>query len=257
MIKPCPVCDEPFDTTRTNGGNPYKTCSTKCSYALRGRQKRRGKSYPCVVCGALTYRAPSDDVRRHPAIYCSPKCYQQGRSVGYTPRVVTRPYVMKKQYDRKAAAAKRWATRRLRGNDKHTQYTKDLLSMRTTENIMSGKISRVSQLEKDVARLLRRRGVKAVTQYGLRDESGRYCACVDIFVPSVNVAVEVNGTYWHADPLVYRGRRDAAQQRSHDRYERKRTILAERGIRLVEVWEGDFKLDPRETIDLLLEDLRA
>jgi hypothetical protein len=62
----------------------------------------------------------------------------------------------------------------------------------------------------------------------------------DFLLPD-RLLVEVNGTYWHADPRVYEGKTltpDQRRNRLHDID--KRLFAASRGYRLKVVWEADL-----------------
>lgn len=115
----------------------------------------------------------------------------------------------------------------------------------------AGLVPSVSRLEDVVAEQLDALGVGHTRQALLR-ENGRYCACLDFLLIS-GEALEVNGTYWHADPRVYPdGPVHASQRRSHVLYERKRAALARLGVPLLEVWELDIEADPAKAVKAAL-----
>lgn len=63
---------------------------------------------------------------------------------------------------------------------------------------------------------------------------------VDIFVPSKNVGVEYNGLYWHSDKIRPK------------RYHRnKHRAMQEHGVRIVEVWEDDWR-DRQEIVKKMI-----
>ena len=68
---------------------------------------------------------------------------------------------------------------------------------------------------------------------------------LDFFLPEVNTAIEVNGTFWHVDPRAYpNGPTHDSQRRTLSKYARKVALLADLGIPIAEVWEMDFRADP-------------
>jgi G:T-mismatch repair DNA endonuclease (very short patch repair protein) len=72
-------------------------------------------------------------------------------------------------------------------------------------------------------------------------------------LPDRDLAIEVNGTFWHADPRVYpNGPVKPSQRRTLTRYTRKLQLLKGLGIRVVEVWEADFKADPIPAVQAAL-----
>jgi len=113
----------------------------------------------------------------------------------------------------------------------------------------SGKISKVSKLELLVAQELTLIGIQHTGQAKIRDpQSGKFIACVDFLLGDGRV-LEVNGTYWHADPRTYpNGPIFPSQVHTADRYKVKMGKLALLGIPVIEVWETDLKSDPRETV---------
>jgi G:T-mismatch repair DNA endonuclease (very short patch repair protein) len=116
---------------------------------------------------------------------------------------------------------------------------------RTIRAIEMGKFGNTSKLETVVGEALVRLGVRALPQHGIRSqETGRYIACVDFFLPDLNAALEVNGTFWHADPRVYDGSNlKPAQVKTLERYAVKEAELRKMGIPIVEVWEADIRRD--------------
>lgn len=60
---------------------------------------------------------------------------------------------------------------------------------------------------------------------------------VDILVPELRVAIEVNGDYWHSDEVVLPRRGMTAR----DFHSRKRFLAEERGYQMLFVWEHDWR----------------
>lgn len=58
----------------------------------------------------------------------------------------------------------------------------------------------------------------------------------DVFVPALSVAVEFNGLYWHHDGRV-----------SRDHHADRTALAAKQGVRLVHVWEDDWR-DRRDVV---------
>lgn len=173
-------------------------------------------------------------------------------------RVVIKPYEISEKALiawRKGAERTR-LTRLERGNYAHSEATKKLMSERTTRAIAEGKIRRVSKLEDRVADYLSSRGVSFVRQFGIRDPlSGRYLATLD-FLVNDKIAVEVNGTFWHADPRFYDLESlKPAQLRSLEKWASKIEILERLEIPLIVVWEHDLKQDFSGTLDSIFSEL--
>jgi len=141
------------------------------------------------------------------------------------------------------------AKRKDEGRYGHSEATKAKLRTSTAAAIAEGRIKRVSQLEVAVGKVLDSLGIPYDHQHAIRDSSGRFIGVLDYYLTDHCAALEVNGTYWHADPRKYPdGPAHASQARTASRYQRKREELLQRGIPLVEVWEQDFKSDPEGAV---------
>jgi G:T-mismatch repair DNA endonuclease (very short patch repair protein) len=170
---------------------------------------------------------------------------------------VLRPYVITDaaRVAWRAGSVKTHAIRRAKDNYGHSDETRAKMSVATTRAIAEGRKSVVSQLEHEVAAELDRIGVRHVRQFGFRGDRGRFAFVVDFWLPDVPGVIEVNGTYWHADPRVYPGPLNATQRHNVGRYRRKVEYLNSIGIRVAEVWEQDFRRDPRKAVFDACQDL--
>jgi len=172
-----------------------------------------------------------------------------------TKRIVDKPYVFHKiltAEDKRLAMVKHWKTRRLNKTDKHSKTTIQKLSEITAMKIANGEINRISKIEYIVADKLKLLNIKFIHQYAIRDAStGRFCACVDFYLPDHNIAIEVNGTFWHADPRIYPNRNTLkpSQIRTLTKYSNKITVLKRLNIHLIEIWEFDITKNPDHFID--------
>lgn len=246
MEKDCPVCGVSYDAdpARLRYGR-QTTCSRRCSYIRRGAGMKREKDeIVCAVCGQHVERSPARVKGKYGAHFCSSACHYKGRSLGISKRVVTSPYIVTDAGRAAwvAGALKTRDKRIARDNYRHTDATKAKLSIATARTLAKGKGTRVSKLEGKVAAYIRAWGVPVVPQYAFRGTASRFAYVVDFWFPTFNVALEVNGTYWHADPRVYTIL-NATQRRCVAKYARKVEHLASIGARLVEVWELDLKHD--------------
>lgn len=146
-------------------------------------------------------------------------------------------------WDRKAAIRKAWETRRRLGTHRCSDTTKERLRHATSQRIASrmqhGRC--ISSIEEIVAKELTRLAVPFQRQVGIRSKTtGRYVACAD-FVLDGRIVLEVNGSFWHADPRSYPdGPAYPSQLRTATAYAKKKDALAVLGIPLVEVWEADL-----------------
>ena len=273
----CPVCSVVYkaDPKRLKHGR-QTTCSRKCSYALRGAKKDRKVTGPCGVCGQPVSRSPSHVRAKSGVLLCSRECHYKARSTGLVGREVTTPYnipgsVRVAQAERmREVNAVRWAAVKGRTGKVPVRWpsgkpgwtegcppeVRAKISIGVTKAIAEGRINRVSQLEIAVGEVLDSLGIPYDHQHAIRDSAGRFIGVIDYYLTDHGAALEVNGTYWHADPRKYpNGPVHASQARTASRYQRKSEALHQRGIPLIEVWEQDFKADPEGAVKEALSQL--
>jgi very-short-patch-repair endonuclease len=65
---------------------------------------------------------------------------------------------------------------------------------------------------------------------------------VDFYLPSINLVIECDGDYWHANPKIYKCKiLTDAQIKNIDRDIRKNKMLSENKIECIRFWESDIK----------------
>ena len=94
----------------------------------------------------------------------------------------------------------------------------------------------VSRFEREIADYVAFLGVD--TETTVRRFAG--VTELDIFVPSLNIAIECQGVYWHSERFNSKGAHAA-----------KRAACEELGIRLIQVWEDDWA-DRRKIVERML-----
>lgn len=252
----CPVCGVTYkaEVKRLEFGR-QTTCSRPCSYRLRAGKIENSVTLKCGTCGDEFKRAVSHVKGKHGANFCSSSCHYLGRSIGATLRVVTSPYKVSEE-GRAAWVKGAQKTRQLRierGNYKHTDATKAKLSEKTAAAISSGRIRRTSKVEDVVAEELDQLGIHYVRQHAIRAKDGTF-SCVFDFLIGESVALEVQGTYWHADPRFFPdGPTHPIQKRNAAKWAGKLVEAASRNIRVIEVWEYDIKKNPAQAVRQALD----
>jgi len=89
----CPICGtEYIASSEYLKCGKQTTCSRKCSYRLRGNEKKAGIEIVCNFCRKKFTRVPSQFKAKHGAEFCSRRCHFAGRSAGLSKRVVSEPY---------------------------------------------------------------------------------------------------------------------------------------------------------------------
>ncbi len=228
------------------------TCSRACSYALRATKLEvPWVVFNCATCGVELSRPPTQVKGKYGGNFCSRKCHYAGRATGVTRRVVSKPYTVTEagRAAWKLGAVKTVAKRRAGDNYVKSDATLAKMSIATARAIArtQGKFTS-SKIEDVVAAQLDALGVKYTRQRVVRDDGGRFAAVFDFWLTDLKIALELNGTFWHADPRVYPIPTGDIQVRCVARYHRKLDLCQRLGIRVVEVWEMDLKKSPAEAV---------
>jgi hypothetical protein len=142
----------------------------------------------------------------------------------------------------------RGPTNKMRGR-KHTEDTRRRISETKKEQYKYGGVRlrryRVSSAEVHVQEILKRSGLDVHPQYHIEGVSYLY----DIFVSSLNLLLEFQGDYWHANPRKYpagtllpmQNRGVVPVEEIWARDEAKKKVAEERGFRVAYLWESDYK----------------
>jgi len=76
------------------------------------------------------------------------------------------------------------------------------------------------------------------------------------FIIGENLLLEVNGDYWHANPLIYKDREHltADQQKKIELDARKKKYAEEYGYKIYYMWEGDIRRKDFSVIDQIVRE---
>jgi len=119
----------------------------------------------------------------------------------------------------------------------HTEKIKKKLSEAIIKRLKDGKYkSFYNKLETRVAKILKKQKIKYIWQYPL----GRYL--YDFYLPNTNKLIEVNGTFWHADPRKYdrNNLKYKIQQERIIRDKKKKKYALKNGYVFRVLWEIDI-----------------
>lgn len=110
---------------------------------------------------------------------------------------------------------------------------------------------RTSNLEKRFAKnFLDKIGVKYKTQFKA-ESIGRY---YDIYIPSANLLIEIDGTYFHSYGLLYE-EMSPMQKKNHRVDKDKDKWAREHKIPLIRIWEHDINDKPKEVMEMLKKEI--
>ena len=99
-----------------------------------------------------------------------------------------------------------------------------------------GKGSKDTSPELLTQKYLRELGIKFTTQYEL---SGKF---YDIYIPSKNLLIEVDGDYWHGKDIDYPDK-SKMQKRSFVNDRTKDGLATINGFGIVRIWESEITLE--------------
>ena len=99
----------------------------------------------------------------------------------------------------------------------------------------SGMSSKMTAPEKVFSNMMKELGVEIVSQKVVKNK------IYDFYIPSKNMVVEVDGDYWHANPLIYEGKELNKIQIKNVKNDKKKDGLAiGYGFLIERVWEYDL-----------------
>lgn len=89
--------------------------------------------------------------------------------------------------------------------------------------------------ERVFSKMMKELGVEIVSQKVVKNK------IYDFYIPSKNMVIEVDGDYWHANPLIYEGKELNKIQLKNVRNDKKKDSLAiGYGFLIERVWEHDL-----------------
>lgn len=119
-------------------------------------------------------------------------------------------------------------------------------------NRMSKFRRKVTEPERIVRKMLQRFGVEFVEQAPI----GYYT--VDFFVPSLNLVVQADGDYWHANPKTYPSNKLSKTQAKQTRIDAScDSFLRNLGYMVVRLWESDLHDNPGQCEQILRDHMRT
>lgn len=147
----------------------------------------------------------------------------------------------------------------MRGRN-HTAETKARVAAAKQQQYRDGVVRirryKLSRAEREIGEWLRANGHEVISQFHIKGVPYLY----DFYLPALNLLIEYNGDYWHANPRRYPPGtllpfQNAGKVPVEDIWARdaaKAAAATASGYRLAYVWESDFKARGVEAVTCLL-----
>lgn len=137
--------------------------------------------------------------------------------------------------------AKKRADTMRRVREQTEKENPDIYRLAAIKSVQSQISSRSSKLEDKVANMLDELNIR----YERQKEIAFYL--VDFFLPDYHTVIEVQGDYWHGNPDIYTDNLNKVQIRNIKHFEKKRRIIQNSGINVIELWENDINNKEKQT----------
>lgn len=133
---------------------------------------------------------------------------------------------------------------------KHSEESKEKMRLATLELIKSGKFKHLKSTPHiKISKILQSLNIEFIEEYIID------CWSFDFFIPSYNLLLEVDGDYFHSNPLSYpNGPVTKTQKINYYRDKKKNTFCDINNLTLIRFWERDI-LNSEESIKCTLKEL--
>lgn len=237
----CRVCNKEVFRYRKRSGFCGRSCASKF-YIQNGvydiwrlrLQERKGVMKKCVICDKEYYAKPHDVLTRK---CCSHKCSQK-----YTGEVLS---ILKPQKGKKEKPGTR------------EKVKKTLMKRYGVENAYElAKHTMLSKPQKEILNhLINSTEFTILSDFPIHT-NGK-CYKVDILIKEINLIIEFNGTYWHADPRFYNEtyfhkRKNKTAKDIWDIDEERIKNLKNLGYNVKVIWEFDYIENKQKTLQEIL-----
>jgi very-short-patch-repair endonuclease len=138
---------------------------------------------------------------------------------------------------------------------KKSKYEKLLAKAKRKANPAAAKMAKKKKLESQAKKMSNKMTAPERVFFEMMKELGIEVQCqkvinnkiYDFYIPSKNMMVEVDGDYWHSNPLIYEGKELNKVQLRNVKNDKKKDILAiGSGFKLERVWEYDLNNNYQE-----------
>jgi very-short-patch-repair endonuclease len=134
----------------------------------------------------------------------------------------------------------------------HSQETKDKMSKSAIERILkTGKVKR-SGLEYKFEGLLDLLEIKYIHSYYIESIGKIY----DFYLPKYNILIEVDGDFWHCNPIKHASPECKTQEINIENDKFKSQWASDNGYKLLRFWEDDINNNIKQVKQILLENCK-
>lgn len=142
-------------------------------------------------------------------------------------------------------------------SQKRSKKIIDKISKTKKKQWETGKIGKKkykpSKLEKTFANILDLLEIKYDTSYYAKDIKAFY----DIYIPEHNILIEVDGDFWHTNPIKYpNGPVSKCQFKNNIRDQQKTKWASDNGYKLLRFWENDINNNIKQVKQILLNETK-
>jgi DNA mismatch endonuclease Vsr len=134
----------------------------------------------------------------------------------------------------------------------HSQQTKDKMSESAIENIIKTDQNHTSKLEKTFANILDLLDIKYKTFFYAKDIKAFY----DFYIPEYNTIIEVDGDFWHCNPIKFPEPQYESQKKNLIRDKEKNEWAINNGYKIIRIWENDINNNIQQVKQILSETLK-
>ena len=243
MIK-CDYCGaDIYRTEYRLGLNKHQFCTPECSTKYRAKESREIRI--CILCGK-----GFECVKHKRQRYCSKKCGDTG--MGLNNRGKNHPnfnsvekqcaccnntFLAVKAKEHSAKYCSRKCQRTYLKNELYSSSEWSKMRSMIAANYISNIKSKETKPHRIISEALS-------DEYVLTNEKNFKYYSVDIFLEEFNAPIEIQGDFWHCNPIKYSCAKYTQQQKAIRRDRAKNTYLREyHNMNILYLWETDVNSD--------------
>jgi very-short-patch-repair endonuclease len=134
---------------------------------------------------------------------------------------------------------------------KHSEETKEKMSESAIERIIITDQNHSSKLEEKFILILDILDINYKRFFYAKPIKAFY----DFYIPEYNILIEVDGDFWHCNPISFPEPKYDSQKHNMKRDQEKNQWALENGYTLLRFWENDINNNIKEVKNILLEHL--